>query len=100
MILCVLSNVVSFCFSKSWSGTGFFVNVKFNKKNEVVDAYCIMTNHHVYLAQKNTGAGMVAVFHHDSTEKESYEILLEPFKIFAHSKGEVCLNVHQHLYFP
>lgn len=64
------------------------------------DAYCIMTNYHVFLAKENTGVEMVAVFHHDSIEKQSFQLLLEPFKLIAHSKGEVCLNVHQHLYFP
>jgi hypothetical protein len=49
-----------------------------------------MTNYHVFLETKKRDDNMVAVFHHESTEKEAFELPLVPFELHAQSKGEVC----------
>jgi hypothetical protein len=49
-----------------------------------------MTNYHVFLEKEKRGGDMIAVFHHESTEKEAFELPLVPFKLHAKSKGEVC----------
>ena len=69
-----------------------------NKKDEVLNAYCIMTNYHVFVEKEKSGAQMVAMFHHDSTEKESFELLLEPFRLVASSRKEVWTS-HKHFNF-
>ncbi len=75
--------------SKLWSGTGFYVEVKLKKPNKELDIHCIMTNYHVYLEMNKRGDDMVAVFHHESTEKEPFELPLVPFKLHAQNKVEV-----------
>ncbi|XP_028405336.1 uncharacterized protein LOC114527833 isoform X2 [Dendronephthya gigantea] len=67
--------------SKSWSASGFYVKVKL-KKEEI---HCIMTNFHVFQKKQENSDDMVAVFHHESTESESLELLLVPFRLFASS---------------
>ena len=74
----------------SWSGTGFYVNVKLKKNGKVNDVHCIMTNHHVYLEMIRRGDNMVAIFHYEDSEKKSFELPLVPFKLLARSSGEVC----------
>jgi hypothetical protein len=77
--------------SKSWSGTGFYVNIKLKQKNvgNLVNVGCIMTNYHVYAEMEESGDGMTAIFNHESTEKEAFEVPLVPFKLIARSKPEV-----------
>ena len=85
----ILPHKIYLISSKSWSATGFYANVKLKKHDKLFNVHCIMTNYHVFLEMKKRGDGMVAVFHHESTEKESNEFALEPFVLFAHSK--VCI---------
>ena len=54
-----------------------------------------MTNYHVFDEKEKSGAQMVAMFHHDSTEKKPFEILLEPLQLVARSKKEVWTS-HKH----
>jgi hypothetical protein len=71
--------------------------VKWKKQDEV---HCIVTNYHVFREMKEHGDGMVAVFHHENTEKESFELSLVPVMLLAHSKEEVCTTsilVYYHL---
>ena len=64
--------------------------MKLKKQDEILDVRCIMTNysrllHSKYLYLKT---GVVAVFRHEGTEKEAFELPLVPFIILAHNK--VC----------
>ncbi len=78
--------------SKTWSATGFYADVKFKKKDEILDVRCIMTNYHDFLESNEWPWGsetdIVAVFHREGTEKETFEIPLVPFIILAQNR--VC----------
>ena len=55
-----------------------------------------MTNYHVLLQSKQHDGELVAVFDYESTEKESSELPLVPFRVLAHSQRQVfakCLQV-------
>ncbi len=84
----ILSDKMCLISSETWSGTGFYADVKLKKKDEILDVHCIMTNYHVFLQNIQYGEDMVAVFHHEGTEKEPFELPLVPFNLLAHS--EVC----------
>ena len=49
-------------------------------------------NYHVFCQMKQHDDHVVAVFHHDGTEKEPCEIRLVPFALLARSKEEVCIT--------
>ena len=96
VLLLICNFVISFVFRKSWSGTGFYVNVKCKDKNdELLNAYCIMTNYHVFVEKEESGSQMVAMFHYDSSKKTPFKLLLEPFKLLASSEEEVW-TIHKH----
>ncbi|XP_028405339.1 uncharacterized protein LOC114527834 [Dendronephthya gigantea] len=65
--------------SKSWSASGFYVKVKLKGK----EIHCIMTNFHVFQKKQENSDDMVAVFNHESTEREPLELPLVPFTLFA-----------------
>ena len=50
------------------------------------EIHCIMTNFHVFQKKQENSDDMVAVFNHETTEIESLELLLVPFKLFASNK--------------
>ena len=79
----ILTDKIYFICSKTWSFTGFYVHVKLEKQNKILDVHCIMTNYGVFLQND-----LVAVFHCPGTEKEAFELPLVSFRILAHSK--VC----------
>ncbi len=64
--------------------------MKIKKQGEILDVRCIMTNYHQFLESKELGneTDVVAVFHHEGTEKEAFELPLVPLNILAHN--EVC----------
>ena len=78
-------------FSKQWSGTGFYVNVKLEKEGRKLDCHCIITTYDdIFLEMKRDSNDMVAVFYQESDEKEVFELPLVPFILLAHSRTEVC----------
>ncbi len=84
----ILSDKIYLIYSETWSCTGFYADVKLEKKDEILDFRCIMTNYHIFLETKQCCDDMVAVFHHEGTDKEAFELPLVPFKLLAHNK--VC----------
>ena len=64
--------------------------MKIKKQDEILDVRCIMTNYHQFLESKELGneTDVVAVFHHEGTEKEAFELPLVAFRILA--QNEVC----------
>ena len=59
-----------------------------------------MTNYHVLLQSKQRDGELVAVFDYESTEKESSELPLVPFRVLAQSQRQVfakCLQVKVYL---
>ncbi len=65
--------------------------MKLKKQHEILAVRCIMTNYNNhFLETKELGneTDVVAVFHHQGTEKEAFELPLAPFRILA--QNEVC----------
>ena len=63
--------------SNQWSGYGFYANVKTIKKDKTLDRNCILTAYDdIFLEMDKHGGDMVAVFHHESDEKEAFELPL------------------------
>ena len=54
-----------------------------------------MTNYHVLLESKQRDSELVAVFDYESTEKESCELPLVPFRVLAQSQRQVFANCLQ-----
>ena len=44
-----------------------------------------MTNYNDFLKKKERGDDMVAVFHHEGTEKEAFEVPFKPLVLLGHS---------------
>ena len=78
--------------SESWSGTGFYVNVKIKNQNKEWNVHGIMTNYHVFGEKETHGGEMAAVFHHEGKEKKPFKISLVPFILVAFCKEEVGTN--------
>mgnify|MGYP002804052089 CR=1 FL=1 len=68
--------------SNQWSGYGFYANLKTIQKDKTLDKNCILTAYHdIFLEMDKHGGDMVAVFHHESDEKEAFELPLLSFKL-------------------
>ena len=81
--------------SETWSGTGFYADLKVKKQGSILDVRCIITNYHGFLKKKKLADDMVAVFHQERTDKQAFELQLVPFKFLAYSK--VCTSIHHSL---
>ena len=63
--------------------------MKLKNEGQTLDFDCVMTNYDNIFLQMEDDSDVVAVFHNENAEKETFEIPLAPFRLIRSHRTEV-----------